>query len=67
MSLRGRNEKYESIKPATNGSEDLGLTVKFRNSVTGRSREIMLIPPVNVTMWHAAAMQVTAALSFAMN
>ena len=41
MSLRGRNEKYESIKPATNGSEDLGLTVKFRNSVTGRSREIM--------------------------
>ena len=46
MSLRGRNEKYESIKPATNGSEDIGLTVKFRNSVTGRSREIMLIPPV---------------------
>ena len=64
MSFKGKNEKLDAIKPASTGGEDLGLSVKFKNSVTGKARGLMLIPPVNVAMWHAAAMSLSAALPF---
>lgn len=64
MSMKGINEKLYSICPETSGGEDIGLSVKFKNAVTGKTRELMLLPPVNITMWHAAAMNFTAALPF---